>query len=282
MDEKNKEVPKKSPGDKPKSGLRTCCIIGLVLGGLIIIIIIAFAIIKSYFSFGSSSSSKEIPIPSAASSSASSPKTSPTASISKEDLLDYFVETTTYDGKMTKRLPVCHWTKNPITVEIQGDINDKTLVALDDAIKEFNAVSNIKMERASPGDLLVYFLPVDQFPANTLSEAIKGIAFTEPDGNCVISSAKIYVDDTEFADSKQLTYHDALLLVTRHELLHALGFSGHDVKKRGCTALSSIACLTYDYTQYDISAIKMLYNSGLPLCSGEADIRQFFANNIPM
>ena len=194
MEEKSKENLKKPSRDKPKSGLRTCCIIGLIVGGTIVM---GF-LIKSCLSFGGFGSSKEIPVPSAALSSASSP----TPSVSQEDLLNYFVETTTYSGKMTKRLPVCRWTKNPITVEIRGDVNEKTSAALDDAIKEFNAVSNTKMERASSGDMLVYYMPVGQFPPNSFDESIKGIAYFDPDSNCVISSGKVYVDDTEFNDSQ--------------------------------------------------------------------------------
>lgn len=271
MAEKNPDYQKQSPDKKPKSSTRTCCLIGLVMIGLII----AVLAIRSCFGFDESGNNKKAPIP--------SPNSSPTTNIPQEDILNFFIETTTYNGKMTKRLPVCRWTKNPIKVEIQGDINEKTTLVLDEAIKEFNAVSNIKMEKVTTNsDILVYYMPVDQFPPNSLSEAVKGLAYFDPDNNCVISSAKIYVDDTEFADTKQLTYHDTLLLVTRHEFLHALGFSGHDTKQRGCTALSSVACLTYGYTQYDISAIKMLYNSNLPLCSDETAIREFFANAIPI
>jgi hypothetical protein len=258
--------------EKPK-GNRSCLVLGLVLGVVFVFVVIGAFIYQNFF-IGNSSS-----VPIIDDIKDQNPSDNP--SVDPADLLNYFVETTTYYGKDSKRYPLSRWTINPITISIDGNVNNETLLAFGDAITEFNAVSDTKLQIVSSGsNIKVHYLPIEQFPAYADIEAVKG--YMRPTTqNCRFSSADVYVDDTRFEDSSQLTYHDALLLVTRHELMHAVGFTGHDNQERGCTSLTSVACLIDEYTQYDISAIKMLYNSEIPLCSNESEIRQYFSGDIP-
>lgn len=266
---------------KKPSWLKWCCWAGVVF--VVLLIILAFPVIrKAYFYSASSGANRATPTASTT-SKPSSTSPAPTSTIASEDLLNYFIETTTYNSTMDQRKGLSRWTKNPITVELEGQVNDLAVTTVDRAIYEFNAVSNTKLSRVqSGGDIQINFLPREQLPAQSGSENYKGITYAEPNSGCILSAAKIYIDTAEMEGSEVMSAEDRLILTVRHELLHALGFSGHDItKNRGCTALSKIACLLKSYSQYDISAIKMMYNSGVPLCSSEDQIRSFFSQNIP-
>lgn len=261
-----------------KSNCRTC---GIIIGVIILISILYFVFTWGLpFLSNNSSNNEEIPIPV---SSTSAPQTS-VSNIPKDDILDFFVEATTYQGKMIDKKPLARWTKNPITIELNGEINDVVISSIDKIIASFNAISDIKLQRVSSGgDIQIFIVPKSQFPAISIpDDSFKGVSYTDPDANCVINSSKIYMDTEDLIGAGSISSEDRFSTVLRHELMHSFGFSGHDTKPRGCTSLSKIACLIKDFTQYDISAIKMLYNSGIPLCSDETTIRNFFGNNIPL
>lgn len=271
MDEKE---PKKDSKEKPKSK-RTCCCVAIAIAVLIIFILIVFQFLKHLLN---SNSNSNIPLP-------KTNANTQVSSVPADDILNYFVETTTYHGgNNTDRIPLCRWTKNPITVEIKSGESPQTTKALDDVITEFNNISDTKLQRANNGDISVYYMPRENFPADFSGKRDpKGYAHWNCGNDQIIGSGYFYIDDTFFEDTPQLTYHDALLSITRHELFHVLGFYGHDLTKtRGCTTMSSIACLQKEYTQYDISAVRMMYNSNLPPGLNETEIREFFQNNIPL
>lgn len=275
MDNESSDVVNNSPPQK-NSNCRVC---GIIVGVVILIFILYFVFTWGLPFLNNSSSNNEIPIPT---STISTAQTS-ASNIPKDDILDFFVENTTYTGGMNSRKPLARWTKNPITIELDGEVNDVVISSMDKIIASFNAISDTKLQRVSGGgDLQIYTLPKSQFPASTLSDdTYKGVSYTDPDANCIISTSKIYMDTEDLQGAGSISAEDRFSTVLRHELMHSLGFSGHDTKPRGCTSLSKIACLIKDFTQYDISAIKMLYNSGIPLCADETQIRDFFANNIP-
>ncbi len=201
------------------------------------------------------------------------PTAIPAQAISKEEYWEYFSAITFHKaGNKDSSAPLERWTKSPVTIELTGEINDEVIANLDSIIEAFNVISKtVKLERIEHlGDLIIHFVSRDEMLAKRGrgEEQILGWAHINTDSSCTIGSADIYLQNQ--VKDRDYALHSSLV----HELSHALGFEGHDYGKRGCNALTSIACAPLlTYTPYDTFAIKVLYNSGIPLCSSETEAK---------
>lgn len=194
-------------------------------------------------------------------------------SFTREQFINYFVEATTYSTKK-QATPLQRFTKNIIYLKVIGTIpNQESEETLNRVIADFNSLSETsKIERNDNGeDILAYFIPGSEFINYSNTTNTEAFEVDVPNADCSIKYAKVFIANDE-ASLNQPSRKYAI----RHEITHALGFIGHinDV-------VNSILYSRVDmehYTELDSKLIKMMYNTGVPLCSNESGVRTFFQN----
>lgn len=278
------------PKEKPKSR-HTCCWLGLGIFGLIVLII-GGRMVFLMFSGGETkepdlskyqpSTQTNQPTDTSADSSTKPTETTPeqnnneatsSETYPKADVLNFFVDAAVknIDGSPS---PLGRFTKSTINLKVIGAIPDQASAdTLQRVIDDFNGISSsVKINRNDAGsDLQVFFVSQSEFGNYTNSPGGKqGFSVTVPNSDCQFKYAKAYIAND--ADINQDT-RDYLI---RHEIMHALGFSGHNEPTSGSIMGNR---LKQEHTgELDIKLYNMLYNSGVPLCSNESQVRQFFAS----
>lgn len=259
---------------EPKKGKNRCCVAIIIVFVLIVIIYFVVAFIAS-----TKSSKSDKSVEDAINSSSQQQNTQPT--ISDQDLLEYFTSITfTAAGKNNQPCTAERWPDKTVTISVSGEYNDEAMKDIDNVINRFNEISTTtKLSRVlSPGLMQIAFKPHEVVVAEgrKVNENIFGWARPNHNNDCQIQSAQVEIS------TRALETALGTNSVIVHEIGHALGFIGHDFGQRGCNALTNVACGPMEtYSQYDISAIKMLYNSGLPACATKSQAEAMFANNVP-
>lgn len=270
---KNKEIP--TTDNKPKKSNNRCCVAIIVVFVLIVVVYFIVAFIASSRDSNSNRSAEEA-INSATENQTAKPE------ISDQQLLDYFTSITfTAAGKNNQPCTAERWPNKTVTVSISGIPNEVAVRSVDNVIAQFNAISTTtKLAKVNGNGMMrIIFGTQAEMTAEGNKDpdaAIFGWARPNPDSNCSIQSAEIHISSEAF---KSEMGENAVIV---HEIGHALGFIGHDRAKIGCNALTDVACAPMEtYNQYDTSAIKMLYNSGLPACANKSQAEEMFSNTVP-
>ena len=273
----------KEVGDKnqtketqPKKS-NTCCICGVIAAVLIVIVVIIGVFVLRFVGpfWTGSQNDTNVALESATENQNAKPE------ITDQQLLDYFTSITfTAAGKNNQLCVAERWPNKTVTISVSGEYNDEAIKDIDNVINKFNAISTTtKLSRVSSSGLMqIAFKPHDVVVAEgrKVNENIFGWARPNPNNDCQIQSAQVEIS------TRTLETALGTNSVIVHEIGHALGFIGHDFGQRGCNALTNVACGPMEtYSQYDISAIKMLYNSGLPFCATKAQAESIFANDVP-
>jgi len=196
---------------------------------------------------------------------------------SLNDQINFFVDITTKDTK-GHVAGVTRWVKPTINIRIfEGQPTATQQSCLSSLISDFNSQSSTaKMAMSnSEADIRMFFLPDDEVQQLHIDgEDVDGFheSTTADDGCSRLESRVIISNDPGNVEAFQC-------YLVRHELSHAMGFWGHsDVFSQ---SIMSYARPGYDFPEVDKKAIRMLYNSGLPTCSREAQVREFFAAHPP-
>lgn len=271
-----------TPAKKPKK--RGCLIAILVFGGVIFLyIVIQFLPFIGAFFDRSDSDVPNPPIEVGKDTStdaskdqtpATTPKKSTTSTsnnsqYSKDDYLNYFTQLATRNSSDT----LGRFTKSPVYLKVEGNIPAGSDAMLNDAISDFNALSNsIKIERNQSGsDIQLIYVLRSELDNYRNPPTIPNDAFEVeiPNDDCSYKYAKIYIGyDVMDADNLQHAI--------RHELTHAIGFKGH-INPSTVNSIMANRIKVNDFPALDEVMIKMLYNMIPPLCASEAIIRSFFA-----
>ena len=235
------------------------CGCAVILAVLAIIISFLVIVYKTKPSQGQSAS----PTPNPKTSSSTSSQTAP--SLSKDELIDYFVEeVTTYAG-VTIPMAVTRWNKPSVTVSLENEGPDYSKRVFNEFIDKFNKNSEtVKLSLAEKGgDIKVTFYP-------TVPSSGGGNAGPSSGADAIIDSAQIGLANSEVANYEDLSR------IFDHEMMHALGFTGH-FKGNKCVLMSWMPCKGV-MTANEEKLIWMMYSSGIPLNSDETQIRQFIQN----
>ena len=172
------------------------------------------------------------------------------------------------------------WNKSTVyvqVVETTGNFSTQETQSLASYISNFNANSNyVKLQRrdSQAGDIVVEVFNREdtQFMCNGTGG--DGCAIAHPNGNCIITSANVYI--TEENDTNGISTSYANYLVN-HEMHHAMGYWHAD---EYYNSLMAVAQYNADYPNaVDLRAIRMLYNSGVSVCQNEAQTRAYFAEH---
>lgn len=260
---KEEEKKESEQSKKPaKSTTKTCCIIAVIIFVLFVGLIILLNVINSVANKASNNNSNST------AQKTSEPTPDPTPAVPKEDLLDYFLTVSFNSGtpsSNTTKTQVCHWEKSLVTVELQGNYPSAAPETLNKYIDAFNKTSNTtKLSTVTSGGDIKFSFQSRQALVPIIDPSFRSesiYAWTHNDGSCNMSSSTIYIQSD--INPTMLSYY-----TLGHELSHAMGFSGHDPKPRGCNFLTDVPCgpATY-FTPYDTFAIKAMYDIGLPTCS---------------
>lgn len=281
------------PKDQPKSR-HTCCWIGIGMFGLAVLIA-AGQIIWPIFFDGETKepdlskfpSPTETSKPDTSADNSTKPTETPSTQNNNEpaassetypkaDVLNFFVDAAVKntDGSPS---PLGRFTKSTVNLKVIGTIPDQASAdTLQRVIDDFNNISqSVKLVRNDTGsDLQVFFIPQSEFGnyTNTPGDH-QGFAVTVPDAKCQFKYAKAYIANDPGINQDVRDY------IIRHEIMHALGFSGHNAPASGSIMGNR---LKQEHTgELDIKLYNMLYNSGVALCSNESQVREFFANKDP-
>lgn len=192
------------------------------------------------------------------SKSSNSSKYSPMTS---GELVNYFsvISTTQKDKTVSLR----KWNK-PIKVEIEGMPDQKSLELIDQFIARFNKNSQtIKMHKVESGGNFIV-----QFRDKTINN-LPGSAAFGAGKDCFILGAVVEIGP-EAGMLETLPEY-----TINHEMFHALGFGGHYRSNVSCTLMSAKHCAG-NWTENEDKLVDMLYNSNIPACSNETQIKNFF------
>lgn len=283
------------PKDQPKSRKNTCCWIGVGIF-ILIVLIVAGQLFLPMFSGDNTkepdlsnvlpSSQTNEPVDTPTNSSSKPTETTPeqtqpaqnttstpaSEKYPKADVINFFVDAAVKNTDSSPS-PLGRFTKSTISLKVIGTIPDQASAdTLQRVIDDFNNISqSVKLARNDEGsDLQIFFIPISEFSnyTNTPGEH-QGFSVTVPDAKCQFKYAKAYIAND--SDINQDT-RDYLI---RHEIMHALGFSGHTAPASGSIMGNR---LKQEHTgELDIKLYNMLYNSGVALCSNESQVREFFA-----
>lgn len=245
---------KEKPQEKPKSSCKCLWVFLIIFGVLIIGLGIFFAV--RFFG-----GSKDI------NPNTGRAKDEEDVLMSKDELINYFVaETTVYPG-FDKKLKTMAWDKPVVTVAIADQAPENAPKIIDDFITTFNRNSTTtQLQRISgDADIKVYF-----------QKDVGHVA-----GSAGPSSGADYIIDhaTIRMSERSTLFDESLAQIFSHEMFHVLGFTGH-YDTSTCRLMSPDTCGSH-LSINEEKLIQMLYSSGLPIESDEAQIRAFFQNWSP-
>jgi len=201
----------------------------------------------------------------------------------REKLMEYFsnVVFNANDGATYKNIPrdnLWKWDKGEVRIELSGDYDQATSDFLNSFIVDFNNISTSTKLIAvkNNGDIKISFQSHEKLAhliSNSEQRARKNYGWTMAGTNCQMKEAAIYMESDTISDVSATRY------VLGHELLHALGFSGHDSGEKYCNYMAPIPCGPIKgFTQYDEFAIKAVYGSGSKACENKKTVLKRMSN----
>ncbi len=184
--------------------------------------------------------------------------------MSKQDLIDYFVQEVTTYPNLEKKVKLARWDKDTVTLSIEDDKSEAKIKAVDNFITTFNKNSNyVKLKRTdSNGDIKIYF-----------QEDTSGSA-----GRSGPGTGADYIIDLSYVEVSQdaAIFEQSLNQVFSHEMFHALGFTGH-YSGSVCRLMSPDVCGSHISVNEE-KLIQMLYATDIPPGLDESQIREYFKN----
>jgi hypothetical protein len=181
------------------------------------------------------------------------------------ELINYFVEeTTTNNGINTV---VEKWEKPTVTVSIADTPPDGADKAIGDFVTAFNKNSTkVQLKQVSTGgDIKVYF---QKNASGNVGESIPVAG----------ADHVIYNGEVRMSEESAL-FQTSLSAVFAHEMMHALGFTGH-YSDSVCRLMDPKACGNH-MTINEERLIQMLYSTDLPAGSNADEVRTYFQNWTP-
>lgn len=196
-----------------------------------------------------------------------SQKSESTGKLSKNEMIDYFVDTAFYDEDTYQAQKLNRWTDPEVTIGFNGDPSQAAIDTVDQFIRNFNSIStSVQLSRTKGnGDISI------NWGASNISSAGKTGYGQNPDGS--ILAASVYMGDIASTDDS------AMFALLSHEMYHALGF--HHYSGADCRLMKAKTCGYDPYSENEKRLIEMMYSSGVPLGADESTIRTFFANWTP-
>lgn len=199
------------------------------------------------------------------------------AQAAEELFMNFYIHTANYFNINGGRYDV-RWNQNTVyvqVVETSGSLSDGEAQSLAHYISEFNANSNsVKLQRrdSSAGNIVLEVF--NREDAQWMCSGDDGCAIAHANGSCVITSANVYLAEENGNNGISTTLANYLV---HHEMHHAMGYWHADEYS---TSLMGVAHADATYPNaVDLRAIRMLYNSGVPVCQNEAQTRAYFAEH---
>lgn len=184
--------------------------------------------------------------------------------LSKEEMIDYFVDTAFYDADTGQPQVLNKWTTDKVTVGFNGSPSADAQSTVDQFIENFNSISSATKLRRISGNADISV----NWGASTGSSAGSTGYAQNPDKS--ILAARVDMGDIASTEGA------AMYAIFSHEMMHALGF--HHYKGTDCRLMSPKTCGYDPYSTNEKRLIEMMYSSGIPVGSGEKAIRSYFAN----
>jgi hypothetical protein len=203
----------------------------------------------------------------------SSPTDSETPAETTYSFLDFYIDiaNTSVSGKDR---PTIRWNRPIVYIggkEGEGalDITYRTCASW--FINDFNSNSNfVKLEKNAPlANIKIYFMTEQELIDKYQTKLPFAIPYNNTSGEMI--EAKIVMpSDTDWLD-------DEKCWSLKHEIMHAVGFLGHTNKINNSEMSFSPLYITYGgLSASDQRAIRMLYNSGIPLLTNQQQTRDYF------
>ena len=242
---------------KPKNK-KTCWIVGGICSCLIIIVVILLII------FGSLGRSIIGSIVGEGEGVNSTKGDGEDVPMSKEELINYFVDETTVYGAGNVPINLEKWQRPVITLSLEDTPPVGGEGVVDNIIAFFNKNSTkTKIEKVlSNGDIKIFFQKDTKGAAGSSGPSTNGTAIIDH------ATVKLSEEATLFENSMES--------VLAHEIFHALGFVGH-YPGEVCRLMSKDVCGSH-LTVNEASLIQMMYSTDIPPGSNEAEIRAYFQN----
>jgi len=173
--------------------------------------------------------------------------------------------------------PTIRW--NRPVVYIGGKESDDALDAtyrtcLNWFVTDFNANStNVKLEKNAPlANIKIYFMTEQEMIDQYHTKLPFAVPYNNTSGE-MTESKIVMPSDTDWLD-------DEKCWSLKHEIIHAVGFPGHSGKISNSEMSFNPLYITYaGLSSSDQRAIRMLYNSGIPLLYNQQQARDYFANH---
>ena len=219
-------------------------------GGLLIIIVLVFAFGLFGSSYKSSSSQDEEDIV-----------------LSKDELVNYFVEETTIWGAGNIPITLMKWDKPEVTISIADTAAEGGDKAIESIISKFNQNSTkVKLKQvAADGDTKIYF--------QASAGGAAGSSGPSTGGDSIIDNASVKLSE------EAAMFSSSLESVLTHEIFHSLGFVGH-YSGEVCRLMSKSVCGSH-ITINEERLVQMMYSTDIPAGSNETQIRAYFQTWTP-
>lgn len=184
--------------------------------------------------------------------------------MTKDELVDYFVDLTTIYGGNNMPIKLMKWDKPVVTISPMDEPTPNGIKIIDDFITMFNANSTTtQLQRVDKGgDIKVYFKPAAGDAA--------GSAGPSSGADYVIDSATV-----KFGENAAV-FEQTESQIFAHEMFHVLGFVGHYTGET-CRLMSKNTCGSH-VSKNEEKLIQMLYSTDISAELDETQIRTFFQN----
>lgn len=200
----------------------------------------------------------------------------------KEKMIEYFIDIALHFTDDNKPLTtgIERWVKNPFYVGFGPDTLDlRESTCVDGFIRDFNnASSTAKLQKnREAAEIKIYAVAPDELSQYGGTDSGWGFAYGYKNSSNERYKGEIFI-------SNALPDDDAIkCYLMRHEMMHNMGFRGHsDRYWEGLMAVPGVGRnMENIMSEVDTKAIQMLYNTGLPLKSNEAETRAYLNANYP-
>lgn len=194
-----------------------------------------------------------------------------------DSLINFFIETAIKDYQ-DRSFFVTRWTSPNVSVGVgEGNLSETLSGCLSSFINDFNKESSsIKLFRDDRVDLGIPNIKIYYWDNAKFKQKAGNIDNGFTSWN--------HKDDKSLQRSMVFLSEDIMKLddavkcqVIRHEMMHAVGFWGHD--QTYFESIMSLPKTRYIYPEEDKTLVRMLYNSGIPIGSDESAARSYLESH---